>query len=122
LFNKFETEPILGLLTLKKILIMFVYDTVTEAVRGLKQRGYTKDFNLRENCIVCNDEKFHPEDFEIVEVYRFEGESDPADEAVVYAISSNKGERGVLVSGYGISADEMSTEMAKKLSMHLHND
>ena len=101
---------------------MFVYDTVTEAVRGLKQRGYTKDFNLMENCIVCDDQKFHPEDFEIVEVYRYEGNSDPADEAVVYAIESNKGVRGVLVSGYGISADEMTAEMAKKLSMHLHDD
>ena len=99
---------------------MFVYDTVTEAVRELKQRGYTKDFNLKENFIVCNDEKIHPEDFEIVEVYRFEGETDPGDEAIVYAITSNKGDRGVLVSGYGISADEMGAEMAKKLSMHLH--
>ena len=101
---------------------MYVYDTVSQAVKELKERGYTTDFNLKENCIVCNQEKFQPEDFEIVEVYRFEGESDPADEAVVYAVESNKGDRGVLVSGYGISADEMTSEMAKKLSMHLHND
>lgn len=101
---------------------MYVYDTVSQAIKELKERGYTTDFNLQENCIVCNHEKFHPEDFEIVEVYRFEGESDPADEAVVYAVESNKGDRGVLVSGYGISADEMTSEMAKKLSMHLHND
>lgn len=100
---------------------MFFYDTVSQAVKGLGDRGYTKDFNLKENCIVCNEEKFHPEDFEIVEVYRFEGETDPADEAVVYAVESNKGDRGVLVSGYGISADEMSSEMAKKLALNLHN-
>ena len=96
---------------------MHVYDTVTEAVKGLKERGYTKDFNLRENCIICDEEKYHPEDFEIVEVYRYEGDSDPADEAVVYAVESRKGDRGVLVSGYGISADEMTSELAKKLSM-----
>ena len=97
---------------------MYVYDTVSEALKGLRQRGYTKDFNLTENCIICNDEKYHPEDFEITEVYRYEGDSDPADEAVVYAIESIKGDRGVLVSGYGISADEMSGELAKKLSLH----
>ena len=84
----------------------------------MKDRGYTKDFNLRENCMVCDEEKYHPEDFEIVEVYRYEGDSDPADEAVVYAIESKKGDRGVLVSGYGISADEMTSELAKKLSLH----
>jgi hypothetical protein len=99
---------------------MYSYDTVTDAVKGLKQRGYSKDFNLEENCIVCHEGKFRPEDFEIVEVYRFEGNSDPADEAVVYAIESKTGDKGILVSGYGISADAMSSDMAKKLSIHLH--
>lgn len=100
-----------------KLLIMYAYDTVTAAVSGLKKRGYTKDFNLEENCIVCHEDKYHPDDFEIVEVYRYEGNSDPADEAVVYAIEGKNGEKGVLVSGYGISADEMSDEMAKKLTI-----
>ncbi len=96
------------------------YDTVTEALNGLRQRGFTLDFNLRENCIVCNEDKFAPNSFEIMEVYRFEGNSDPSDEAVVYAIQSNNGMKGVLVNGYGISADEISGEMAKKLNMHRH--
>lgn len=96
---------------------MYTYDTVTAAVNGLKQRGYTVDFNLKENCIVCHDDKFNPDDFEITEVYRFEGNTDPADEAVVYAIESNKGHKGILVNGYGISADPMTNEMAKKLAI-----
>lgn len=96
---------------------MYTYDTVTAAVKGLRERGYAKDFNLKENCIVCNDDKFHPEDFEIVEVYRFEGNSDPGDEAVVYAIESKKGDKGVLVNGYGISSDTMTADMARKLSL-----
>ena len=96
---------------------MYTYDTVTAAVNGLKQRGYTKDFNLEENCIVCHEDKYHPEDFDITEVYRYEGNSDPADEAVVYAIEGKNGEKGILVSGYGISADEMSDEMVKKLRL-----
>jgi len=95
---------------------MYTYDTVTAAIKGLKERGYTKDFNLKENCIICHEDKFHPEDFEITEVYRFEGNSDPGDEAIVYAIESNKGDKGVLVNGYGTSADQMSSELAKKLS------
>ena len=99
---------------------MYSYDTVTAAVNGLKQRGYKLDFNLSENCLVCKDAKFNAEDFEITEVYRFEGNTDPADEAVVYAIESSKGHKGVLVSGYGISAEGMSADMAKKLAMH-HN-
>ena len=94
------------------------YSTLIEAINGLKAQGYTEDFNLKENCIICEEQKkYHPEDFEIVEVHRFEGETDPADEAVVYAIESKNGEKGILVSGYGISADAMSAELAKKLEI-----
>ena len=96
---------------------MYNYDTVTEAIAGLKERGYTLDFNLSQNCLVCQDHRFEPESFEITDVYRFEGNSDPADEAVVYAIQSITGMKGVLVNGYGISADTISSDMAKKLSV-----
>ena len=97
---------------------MIAYDTVSEAVNGLKKRGFILDYNLGENCLVCHGDKFNVNDFEIVEVYRFEGNSDPADEAVVYAIESVKGEKGGLVNGYGISAESIGSEMAKKLSLH----
>jgi hypothetical protein len=100
-----------------KTRVMITYDTVSEAVNGLNKRGFEIDFNLEVNCIVCTVGKFNPDGFEIVEVYRFEGNSDPSDEAVVYAIQSITGMKGVLVNGYGISADTMSSEMAKKLSV-----
>lgn len=94
---------------------MYTYDTLSEAINGLKKRGYSVDFNLIENCLVCNNDKFDVNDFEIVEFYRFEGDSNPSDESIVYGIESVNGLKGVLVSGYGISAEGMSAEMAKKL-------
>ena len=98
---------------------MINYDTVSQAVSGLRERGYTVDFNLAENCLVCNGDKYDIHAFEITEVHRFEGDTDPSDEAVVYAIeSAGKGVKGILVSGYGISAEGMSAEMALKLGMH----
>ena len=98
---------------------MFTYDTVAEAVNGLKQRGYTFDFNLEADHISCADPSLslRPEEFSITEVYRFEGDSDPADEAIVYAIESRHGQKGVLVNGYGVSADEIGEEMVEKLSV-----
>ena len=97
---------------------MISYDTVSEAVNGLKARGFDLDFNLSENCLICKGSKFSAGDFEIVEVHRFEGNTDPSDEAVVYAIESKDGMKGVLVNGYGISAEAMSSEMVKKLNVH----
>lgn len=97
---------------------MQAYDTISEAVNDLRARGYTMDFNLEENCIICHEEKFEPLDFEITEVYRFEGDTDPADAAVIYAIESRTGLKGILVNGYGIYSDTMNAEIAKKLSFH----
>ena len=96
---------------------MYAYDTVSEAVNDLKTRGYTIDFNLEFDCIVCHSTPVSllPGEFEITEVYRFEGDSDPADEAVVYAIESKHGHKGVLVNGFGISSDEVSSELVEKL-------
>src|SRR5882757_5885783 len=98
---------------------MHSYDTVSEAVNDLKKRGYTLDFNLEEGKIVCNKMPLalQPNEFEITEVYRFEGDTDPADEAVVYAIESKHGQKGVLVNGYGPSADPISDEMIEKLKV-----
>jgi len=56
------------------------------------------------------------DDFEIVDVYRYEGDSDPADEAVVYAIESKTGVKGILVTGYGIYSDTISAKILEKLN------
>jgi hypothetical protein len=91
------------------------YDTVSKALDALRQQGYTVDFNLEENCISCDKGKFNADEFTIRDVYRYEGDSDPADEATVYAIESESGLKGVLVTGYGASSDSLSTPMLEKL-------
>lgn len=99
---------------------METYDTLSQAVNGLKARGYTTDFNLSFDCIVCHETpvSLMPDEFEISEVYRFEGETNPSDQSVVYAIESKHGQKGVLVNAYGVYADPVSDEMIRKLSIH----
>ena len=96
---------------------MYAYDTITEALADLKKRGYIYDFNIRNNRLTNDklDSHFGHEDFEIKEVYRFEGESDPGDEAVVFAIEAPSGALGVLVNGYGAYSDDTDTEFIKQL-------
>ncbi len=92
--------------------------TLSEVLNNLREEGYTTDFNLGNNCLVCsaNMLEIHPEDFVVDRHYRFEGMSDPDDEAIVYAISSQKhGIKGVFVNGYGIYSDDASNEMLKTL-------
>jgi hypothetical protein len=97
------------------------YETVSEAITQLQKKGYTIDFNLKENSLAQHSEKFNV-DFEIVDVYRYEGNSDPGDEAVVYAIESKTGLKGVLVTGYGISMDSESAEILKKIPIRKSQD
>jgi hypothetical protein len=98
---------------------MYTYDTVSEAISNLKARGYTLDFNLQKDQVDCNalPLALQPDEFEIMETYRFEGDSNPDDEAIVYAIASKHGHKGVLVNGFGPSADTLSNEIVKKLSL-----
>jgi len=95
---------------------MISYDTVSQAVNGLKERGYTLDFNLKSNSLECQGQKFDAKEFEIKEFYRFEGTSDPADEAIVYAIESRSGIKGVLVNAFGVYSEPLSDEMVRKLN------
>lgn len=98
------------------------FDTVTDALRELKRKGYTVDFNIAFDKIICSDNKtcLNPDEFEIVEVHRFEGDSNPADEDVVYVIESkDKKIKGTVTGAYGMYADTVSTEMIRKLSMTL---
>jgi hypothetical protein len=92
--------------------------TVSEVINHLKNEGYLVDFNLKENCIECHGNylQIFPDEFVIDKSYRFEGLSDPADEAIVYAISSPKyNVKGILVDGYGVSSEALTNEMIQAL-------
>ncbi|MBC8644612.1 hypothetical protein H9W95_12780 [Flavobacterium lindanitolerans] len=81
---------------------MYHYATVSKALEELAEKGFTVDFNLEADRIKdCGD------CFEIVHIYRYEGATDHGDEATVYGIKSDKGEKGVYVSGdLSFSEDE----------------
>lgn len=99
---------------------MHYYETVTQAVSGLAERGYTANFNLSAGYLSAVDHEVNldPHEFNIDEVHRFEGETDPGDEMVVYAISADsRGIKGVLVNAFGVYSDQISDELMAKLKL-----
>jgi hypothetical protein len=96
------------------------YDSLVDALNDLRKRGYEADFSTQSVCLYCGDLdlRLDPEDFNIDEFYRFEGDSNPDDSAVVYAISSSTGVKGILIDGYGAYSENLSFEMATKLKNH----
>lgn len=101
---------------------MYYYETVSEAVAGLSKRGYNANFNLTKEYVSCEEMglRLSADEFHIEETYRFEGQTDPGDEMVVYAISSDKGVKGILVNAYGPYADEASARIIEKLTATHH--
>jgi hypothetical protein len=103
-------------------IVMKAYETLSEAINDLQKRGYTHDFNIEGGCLRCAGlpQPLEPDDFEIDEVYRFEGATDPGDENILYAISAtHAGIKGLLVNAYGTYADTLSAELVAKLHKHL---
>lgn len=95
-------------------------DTLSQTIAELKKEGYTEDLNLQKDCLECRARgfKLFHDEFVIDKVFRFEGESDPSDEATLYAISSTKHDiKGVLVNGGGIYTDDITDEMLESLQM-----
>ena len=91
------------------------YATVIQAIDQLREKGFTEDFNLHENCLACGSGKFSHDEFEISHIYYYEGESNPDDEATVYGIESKTGIKGILVTGDEQDIDPMSQRIIDKL-------
>ena len=98
---------------------MHSYETLSEALSDLGKRGFVHDFNIECDSIECKSLslKLRPNAFEITEFYRFEGDSNPGDEEVVYAVTSNDGIKGTLVNAYGAYSDEVTDELLEKLKI-----
>lgn len=99
------------------------YETVSEAIRDLSKRGYITDFKaLTENeSLIFNNsiKQLSPDQFKIDETYRFEGETDPGDQMIVFAISSAKHKmKGIVVNAYGMYSDSATSKIVEQLTQH----
>jgi hypothetical protein len=88
------------------------YTTVLEALDDLREKGFTYDFNLH-----AEDIKTNPHKYEVEHVYRYEGDTDPSEEAVVYGIKSNSGEKGVFVAGFSANSDDDAARVLSRICM-----
>ena len=87
----------------------------------LSSQGYTEDYNLLQ-LRGSRDNQSNEIDFAnlvIDKIYRFSGQNDAADEAILYSISNLKnGLKGLFVKGYGIYTDEEASTIIEKISLN----
>jgi hypothetical protein len=92
-------------------------ETLHAAIARLERAGYAAE--LRAISTGFRDGRtgriHSPEDLIVDEIVRFEGESDPADEAVLYALRTREGVRGTFAATFGPSADPVAAELTRRL-------
>ena len=83
------------------------YDNLVEAQQGLLKQGYTEEFLWKDGKMMSADRSktYRPSDLKMVEHYRFEGMTNPADMSIVMVVEASDGKKGYVVSGYGTYAD-----------------
>lgn len=83
----------------------------------LEENGYTTQFKATPKGLVSmvTHRTYHPHEIEINHFYRFEGESNPDDSSIVYAIETKDGMKGTLIDSYGAYSDPEISNFIKKV-------
>lgn len=91
--------------------------TLTEIIQRMREKHYILDFEIKDQKVVNKEgkEEYLPEELIIEKTYRFEGDSNPDDMAVVYGISAKNGTKGILIDAYGTYADAKIAEVVKRI-------
>src|SRR5204863_2142577 len=81
--------------------------TMVDCVNSLTKKGFTENYKAQESGLQALSTKkiYHPDEVKVLNFYRFEGNSDPADNSILYAIETTDGNHGTLVDAYGPYAD-----------------
>ncbi|MFV8375802.1 hypothetical protein [Flavobacterium sp. LB1P71] len=95
---------------------IYHYASVSKALDDLSEMGFTFDFNLHEEDIIKN-----PHRYEIEHIYRYEGDSNPDDEATVYGIKSSSGKKGVFVAGFAANSENDAARVLNDISIKGRN-
>ncbi len=83
-------------------------NTLTERVNKAVKNGYIDNMKMTKQGLYSagKDKTYTPAEVKVIDFFRFEGQSDPADNAILYVIETTDGVKGTLIDAYGTYADE----------------
>jgi hypothetical protein len=91
--------------------------TLSSMTLKLSQEGYFTQFKALKNGLESLEthDVYAPDEVKIINFYRFEGESDPADSAILYVVETCRGEKGTLTNAYGVYTDQKVSEFVQQV-------
>ncbi len=91
-------------------------ETMVDALRRLEDAGYTTSFRAEGGFLVGGGVTDRPEEYHVDEVARFEGDTDPSDEAAVFALTHGpSGTKGTYTVTYGPDMDPDDVDATHRL-------
>lgn len=92
-------------------------NTLSEASKHLAEEGFQNEFEFNNNSFKLKgeDSSYHADQLEIVKHYRFEGDANPSDMSVIYAIETDDNKKGVFIDAYGTYASKEVAEFIKSI-------
>ncbi len=91
--------------------------TLADCINKSVLKGYTDSFKVTKQGMksTTTEKLYMPEEVSVINFYRFEGESDPADNSILYVMETADGLKGTLVDAYGPYADETVNKFMKEV-------
>eukprot|EP01012_Entosiphon_sulcatum_P058038 TRINITY_DN81968_c0_g1_i1.p1 TRINITY_DN81968_c0_g1~~TRINITY_DN81968_c0_g1_i1.p1 ORF type:complete len:114 (+),score=19.80 TRINITY_DN81968_c0_g1_i1:51-392(+) len=92
-------------------------NTLSSLTETAFNKGYTDNFRMEEDGLYAPATDIHylPNEVKIDNFYRFEGASDPDDNAILYCIETHDGVKGTLIDAYGANSEELINNFIKEV-------
>lgn len=93
-------------------------NTLSALVNKVVKQGYTDSFTVTKKGLYSNsmDKYYIPNEVTVINFYRFEGQSDPSDNAIMYVIETADGRKGTLVDAYGTYSDDSVNKFMQEVA------
>jgi hypothetical protein len=99
--------------------------TLVSSLNSLVKKGFTEDYKVTEKGLksIRSEKLYMPKQVRVLDFFRFEGSSDPADNSILYAIETDDHKKGTLVDAYGPYADSKVSAFIKQVKeIHKNTD
>ena len=92
-------------------------ETLQQAIERLRELGYTQDWYAKDGSLRCgaSEVTYDPATVTVDHIVRFEGTSDPGDEAILFALTTDCSRRGLYSAAYGADMSPADIDVVQAL-------
>lgn len=91
-----------------------------KCLKKLESQGFTEQYKIEKGKLLDlgSKKKYRAKDVKAVNFYRFEGNSNPEDMSILYALETTDGSKGTLIDAYGLYSDDDTAEFLNQIEIN----